>query len=200
MVNKDKSMYWSLQSLDSIGGMVPVLKGSPEVANLENTKAIQFSGLGDGLFFQENPLKGLEEFTVELRFRPEKGGLPEQRFLHFGYPTRDRVLFETRLTESGDWFLDTFIASGKSESTLFNNGFLHSTDRWYHLALSCDGSEHINYVDGVEEQRGAIMFQAMKGGEMSIGVRLNQICWFKGALAQLSITSKSLKPTEFLLI
>ena len=55
VVNKDKSMYWSLQSLDSIGGMVPVLKGSPEVADLENTKAIQFSGLGDGLFFQENP-------------------------------------------------------------------------------------------------------------------------------------------------
>ena len=44
MVNKDKAMYWSLQSLDLIGGMVPVLKGSPEVADFDDRKELQFSG------------------------------------------------------------------------------------------------------------------------------------------------------------
>lgn len=193
-------MYSALDRLDSIGGMIPIVEGSPKIIDVEDSKAIEFSGFGDGLFFKENPLIGFEEFTIELRFRPASGGLSEQRFFHLGYVTGNRVLFETRKIKSGEWFLDTFIASGNSECTLFNRDFLHSTDTWYHLALSCDGSEQINYVDGRPEQRGTILFEPLRGGQLSIGARLNRICWFKGAIAEFSISSKSLKPAEFMLL
>ena len=199
-LSKDKLMYWALDRLSPIGGMDPVIKGTPKITNVPDGKAIEFSGNGDGLFFRENPLDGLKEFTIELRFRPDKGGLPEQRFFHFGYATGNRVLFETRLTESGKWFLDTFVASGESECTLFNSDFLHPVDYWYHLALSCDGSEQVNYVDGQVEQRGTTSFKPIDGGELSIGVRLNQVCWFNGAIAEVSISPKSLEPADFSLL
>ena len=63
--------------------------------------AIEFDGVRDALFVGTNPLAGLEAFTIELDFRPDEGGLAEQRFLHLGEANGDRVLFETRLTGDG---------------------------------------------------------------------------------------------------
>ncbi|MCY3790938.1 MAG: hypothetical protein OXH63_19355 [Gemmatimonadetes bacterium] len=93
------------------------------------------------MFIGTNPLAGLEAFTIELDFRPDEGGLAEQRFLHLGEADGDRVLFETRLTGTGHWYLDTFISSGDSDRALLNEGHLHPVGEWYHLALTCDGRD-----------------------------------------------------------
>ena len=64
---------------------------------------------GDALFLDANPLAGLKQFTVEVVFQPQADGPKEQRFLHFQEAgSENRLLFETRLTDDGRWFLDTY--------------------------------------------------------------------------------------------
>jgi hypothetical protein len=43
-----------------------------------------------------------------------------------------------------------------------------------------------------------IEFTPLKPGHTSIGVRLNKVSWFKGAIRKIRITSKALSPEEFL--
>jgi hypothetical protein len=46
--------------------------------------AIAFNGKSDAIFVNSNSLMDLSQFTVEVIFQPDAGGLKEQRFLHMG--------------------------------------------------------------------------------------------------------------------
>ena len=52
-------------------------------------------------FVDENPLVGLSDFTVEVIFNPSADGEFEQRFLHMGEITGNRMLFELRMNDNG---------------------------------------------------------------------------------------------------
>ncbi len=188
---------WQLDSIERLGAIALRAEGQPRLVEAPRGRAVEFAGASDGLFAQVNPLEGLQAFTIEILFRPDPGGLAEQRFFHAGSASGDRALFETRLNSSGEWYLDTFISSGDSHCTLLNEGFLHPLGRWYHLAMSCDGSEQINYVDGHLERRGPVDLTPMDAGELSIGVRLNRVCWFKGAIAEVHLTASAVGPEHF---
>ena len=189
---------WELDSIEAVGGYPIDVDGRPVVVDGPYGSAIEFNGAGDALFVEANPLAGLEAFTVEMVFRPDAGGLPEQRFFHLGEVNGDRVLFETRLTEDGHWYLDTFISSGDSNRPLLNESHLHPVGQWYHLALTCDGQQEVNYVNGIQEASGSIDFVPLLGGQTSIGVRLNRVCWFRGAIGRIRFTAGVLDPDEFM--
>jgi hypothetical protein len=190
----------TLDRMDRIGGHPVTVLGAPRLARGPHGPAVEFDGGADGLQLPVNPLAGLSSFTVEALFRPDPGGLPEQRFLHLGTAHGDRTLLETRLTADGHWFLDTYIHSAAAEGTLLNQGFLHPLGRWYHLALAFDGTDQANYVDGRLERRSALPYVPAGGGQTSIGVRLNQVCWFRGAIGTIRITPRALGPEHFLLL
>jgi len=193
-----QAMVWELDNLEALAGYALEVSGRPLVVDCPYGKAIEFDGRKDAVFIDANPLAGLESFTVELVFRPDAGGLAEQRFFHLGEADGDRVLFETRLTDDGHWYLDTFISSGASVCPLLNEGILHPVGEWYHLALTCDGREETNFVNGVKEASGAIDFASMEGGRTSLGVRLNRVCWFKGAIGRIRFSPEVLTPEEFM--
>ena len=94
-------IVWELDNLEQLGDDKLDVSGRPAVIAGPYGPAIEFDGVGDALFIGTNPLAGLEAFTIELDFRPDEGGLAEQRFLHLGEANGDRVLFETRLTGTG---------------------------------------------------------------------------------------------------
>ena len=54
-----------------------------------------------------------------------------------------------------------------------------------------------HYVDGVEEMSGEVGYLPIEGGYTSIGVRMNQVYWFKGAIQMLKVTPRALSPEEF---
>jgi hypothetical protein len=138
-------------------------------------------------------------FTVEIIFRPDAGGLEEQRFLRPQESgSENRVLIETRLKEDNRWFLDTFSHSGKTDQTLYAEGFTHRAGSWYHAALVFDGREMRHYVDGVPEMSSTIQFTPLQSGRTSLGVRLNQVYWFKGAIRRVRFSPRALRPEEFL--
>jgi hypothetical protein len=190
---------WNLDRLDSIGGYAATTVGSPRLIETPQGKAIEFDGKGDGIFLDTNPLAGLKEFTAEVIFRPAAGGPKEQRFVHMQEEGSDnRLLFETRLTDDGRWFLDTFLKSGESSATLLAKDSLHAIGPWYHAAVTFDGQTMRHFVNGVEELKAAVTFQPLQEGRTSLGVRLNRVSWYQGAIRQVRVSPRVLKPDQFL--
>jgi len=192
-------IVWTVDSVENIGGHSVTVLGAPKVAETSRGRALEFDGKQDGLLVSAQPLAGLGAFTVEVIFRPDAGGPREQRFLHMQEnDSENRVLIETRLREDGLWFLDTYIRSGRTDQTLFAEKFTHPVGEWYQAALVFDGSDMRHYVNGVKELSSEIGFSPLQEGRTSIGVRINQVYWFKGAIRTIRFVSRPLQPNEFL--
>ena len=142
-------------------------------------------------------LTGLEKFTVEAILQPKSGGQFEQRFLHFGLVTEDRMLLELRSTEERQWYFDAFIATGQSSLVLIDKEKLHPSDHWQHTAFVIDSGKLTSYVNGVKELEGTTTVTPMKAGQTSIGVRQNKISWFKGSIYSIKVTPEALIPERF---
>jgi hypothetical protein len=193
------SVVWTLDNLESIGGHQVTVVGKPRLIDTVLGKAIEFDGRGDGVLVAANPLAGLKEFTAEVIFRPAAGGAKEQRFLHFqSNGSEDRALFETRLTTDGRWFLDTYLQSAKGKQTLYAEKHPHPLNAWHHAALVVDGKTMRHYVGGKEELTAAMQLGPLSAGQTSIGMRLNRVYWYHGAIRQIRITPAVLKPDAFL--
>jgi hypothetical protein len=130
--------------------------GNPLVRDDGCRTAVFFDGKGDGIFMDAMPLTGLQQFTIEVVFKPLRGGNFEQRFFHCGEIGGDRVAF------------------------VVNQGELST------------------YVNGKKELATTIRFTPIQTGKSSLGVRLNHLSWFKGAIEQVRITSKALNADELL--
>jgi hypothetical protein len=196
-------VVWRIDSLESIGGHRVTVVGKPRVVEVAGAKAVAFDGVGDGLFVDGNPLVGLTAYTVEVVFRPTSGGPFAQRFIHFQPEgTEDRLLFETRLPPEGRWFLDTYLKSDQVNQTLFADKFLHPLDTWHHAAITVDAATMRHYVDGklelsAEFKPGTPQPAPLGKGRTSLGMRFNQVHWYKGEIRELRVTPKVLKPEDF---
>jgi uncharacterized protein len=179
---------WSIDNTTRIGGHALTTLGAPRVEATELGAAVRFGGASDGLILPVNPLEGLAQFTFEILFKPEAGGLPEQRFVHCevsGLP--DRAMIETRLTPDGQWHLDTYLRTGTSGQTLNVPTALHPVDRWYWAALTYDGHTMRHFVDGRLEASADFAMSPLGPGRMGLGVRLNQVSWFKGLVREIRV-------------
>lgn len=193
------SIVWNLDDLQSIGGRRLTVIGEPRVIETDRGKAIEFDGENDGIFLDANPLAELRQFTAEVIFRPAADGPKEQRFLHFQPDgTDDRLLFETRLTTDGRWFLDTYVQTAVGRQTLYAEQHLHRIGPWYHAAVVVNGETMRHYVNGREEMSAEMRFSPFAAGQTSIGMRFNRVHWYKGAVRQIRITPGILHPNEFL--
>ncbi|MEJ2546077.1 MAG: T9SS type A sorting domain-containing protein [Calditrichaceae bacterium] len=56
-----------------------------------------------------------------------------------------------------------------------------------------------HYVNGIFEMSGNVEYSKMNSGQTSIGVRLNQRSWFKGAIRSLRVTRRVLEPEDFMI-
>lgn len=190
---------WKLDNLKQIGGQAVQVVGEPRVVESDGVKAIQFDGKDDGIFLDVHPLAGAKEFTAEVIFRPDAGGPAEQRFFHMQENgSENRVMFETRLTKDGEWFLDTHIQSGEAGFTLFAEKHRHPVGRWYHAALVVDAEKMRHYVDGKLEMTTPITYRPQGPGKTSLGVRQNKVFWFQGAIRTARFTHSALAPKDFL--
>jgi hypothetical protein len=195
------SIVWVVDNLNSIAGRPTTVLGTPRVIDTPHGTAVEFDGVEDALVLDLHPLAGAAEFTVEVVFRPDPGGEREQRFLHLQETgSKDRILFETRLTPEGRWFLDTYIKTGGEGHTLFAKQQLHNLGEWHHAALVVDGAGMRHYVNGELELGRPIQFAPQKPGRTSIGVRINEVSWFKGAIREARFTPRVLSPDKFQLL
>jgi hypothetical protein len=187
-------IIWKLNSSAKIGGISPVVVGGPEHDKDDGITSFYFNGESDGIILPVNPVHKLKKFTVEVLFKPSSEGNREQRFVHFQDKSGNRGLVEVRL-ENGEWWLDTYLHVGKTDKglTLVDRTQRHPCDKWYWAALVYDGKIMSHYLNADEELSGEINFGPMESGIISIGVRLNQVYWFKGNISEIRVHSQPLK-------
>ena len=193
---------WTFDRLDKIGGHTVTVIGHPRVIDTPAGKAIEFNGVDDGLFIDVHPLAGAQTFTWEAVFRPD-GGNTEQRWFHLeenpatGLDSNNRMLFEIRVVD-GRWCLDAFNKSSSGSGTLLNRRNLHELGRWHHVAAVYDGTEFRSYVDGVQDGAVKVHLAPQGAGRTAVGVRMNKLFYFKGAVRTARFTRRALAPSEFL--
>ncbi|HEU0120137.1 MAG TPA: LamG domain-containing protein [Bryobacteraceae bacterium] len=189
---------WTFDNLKSIGGHTLTILGAPKVIDTPKGKAIQFNGVNDAIFFDVHPLAGARTFTWEVIFRPDSDGPPAQRFFHMQETGSDhRLLFETRIIDK-QWALDSFAHTSTGFHALMDLKQLHPADRWYHVAAVYDGKEYRNYVNGKLQNAAVINLSPQGPGRTSVGVRINKVDYFKGAIRVSRTSTRALTPAEFL--
>src|SRR5262245_57278753 len=200
---------WTFDNLTTIGGRPVRVEGHPTLISSPGGKAIAFDGVADALFIGKHPLAGATTFTWEAIFRPD-GGAEEQRWFHLAQQNHEtgqfvtlappsatqdsnpRLLFEVRIANGDQWFLDAF-TNGRA---LMFPDKLHPTGRWYHVAQVYDGRMYRSYVDGELQGEAELEYAAQGDGATSVGVRMNKVNYFRGAVAKARFTFKALAPAD----
>ena len=189
---------WRIDNIVRIGDHAVEVLGHPRVVTAPGGKAVEFNGIDDALFLDVHPLAGAETWTWEVVFRPDRGGAPEQRFFHLQEDgTDNRMLFEIRVI-GDEWCLDSFAKGGDGSQALLDRTKLHPLGAWYHAAAVYDGRQFRNYVDGVPEGAAEVRLEPQKAGRTSLGVRINKVNYFKGAISAARMTPRVLRPQEFM--
>ena len=188
---------WRFDRLDRLGEHATTLQGNPRVIDTPIGKAVEFDGVDDALFVDVHPLAGATTFTWEGIFRPD-GGNAEQRWFHLQETgSENRMLFEIRVV--GDrWFLDSFNQSTTGSATLMNKTSLHPLGDWYHVAAVYDGKFFSSYVNGVQDGKAEVELSPQGVGRSSMGVRINLVYYFKGAIHSARFTRRALTRAELL--
>ena len=147
--------------------------------------------------------------TFEAIFRPD-GGATEQRWFHLaernsttgalaGEPdTNSRFLFELRVVNGEQWYLDAFVHGPGFNKALMFPDKLHPIGRWYHVAQTFDGKMFRSYVNGQLEGEAEVSFTPQAPGGASIGTRINRRNYFCGAIRKARFTNAALSPDQFM--
>ena len=198
--DSDDTVHWQFEELESVAGHGTEVLGSVGLEPANGGSTLSFDGVDDGLVVHSLPLAGAKEFTLEIVFRPDVGGLAEQRFLHLQEDgSENRILIETRLFEGDLWALDSYIDTPVGSHALYDASVRHKLGEWYSVALVYDGQAMRHYVNGTQELDAApLAFQPLGPGKVSIGVRMNRVFWFKGAVRSVRFTTRVRTPDEFL--
>ena len=180
-------LVWRFTDLKQVGGLAPTILGEPKVMrDVSGRAAARFNGTTDAIILPVNPLAELKAFTVEILFYPDADGPVEQRFFHAQDEAGRRALIELRLNQAGEWWLDTFLKPLEGNGLpLIDPKKVHRAGRWYWAALRYDGKTMSSFVNGEKELEGELALEPMARGEASVGVRLNRVYWFKGAIAEI---------------
>lgn len=203
---------WRFDRLDRIGGVATTVEGHPRIIDSPVGQAVEFDGVADALLIEQHPLAGAEAFTFEAIFRPD-GGREQQRWFHLaeidpqtGLATsavktttepNARFLFEVRVVNGNQWYLDAFINGPGYNRALMFKDKLHPTGRWYHVAQVFDGKVYRSYVNGELQGSAEVAYRPQGAGRASVGMRMNRVDYFRGAVALARFTPRALTPAEF---
>ncbi len=160
-------------------------------------------------WIEQHPLVGAETFTFEAIFRPD-GGAAEQRWFHLaerdpksgllaGAPdTNARFLFELRVVNGNQWYLDAFVNGPGYNKPLMFPDKVYPIGMWYHVAQTFDGRMFRSYVNRELQGEAAIAFTPQREGAASVGTRINLMSYFHGAVRQARFTREALAPDQFM--
>lgn len=197
---KPPRTIWTFDNLDAIGGLRPRIEGSPVLIDSPFGKAVRFDGVDDALFIDRHPLAGAATFTFEALFRPD-GGAFEQRWFHLQSDEAEggpgtRILFEIRVV-AGGWYLDAFAKGHGYNKALIDETKLHPLGVWTHVAQTFDGTTYRSWVNGVLQAEAPLAFTPQPDGRSSVGVRINRVNYFSGAVREARFNRAYTPPEMF---
>lgn len=207
-------VVWQFDRLDNIGGYPAHVDGQPKIITTPAGKAVLFDGVHDGLVVDKHPLAGFSQFTFEALVRPD-GGDPAQRWFHLAEtdpktgldatvdannPVADknsRFTFELRVDGDRCYF-ESFTHGPGYQAALIDKTKTHPLGQWYVVTQSYDGQMYRSYVNGVLEKEAAIGYVPQGPGHSSVGMRINHVSYFKGAVMRAQFAPSALPPSEFM--
>jgi hypothetical protein len=211
----DGLVVWNFDRLDRIGGNPAHVDGQPKIVTTAAGKAVQFDGIHDGLFIDKHPLAGFSQFTFEALVRPD-GGEQAQRWFHLaetdpatgldattdpGNPTADknpRFTFELRVVDGDKVYFESFTHGSTYQSALADKNKVHPVGRWYVVSQTYDGKMHRSYVNGELEKEGPLAFTPQGPGHSSVGIRINHVSPFKGAVMRARFAPRALAVSDLM--
>jgi hypothetical protein len=195
---------WRFDQTASVAGHPAQVLGRPRVISTEFGNAIAFDGANDALLVDVHPLAGAKTWTWEMIFRPDADGAAAQRVFNLqvkdaatGADIADRMLFEIRIV-NGQWCLDSFATSAGQGTTLLNCEKLHPLGQWYRVTAVYDGTTFRNYVGDELQGEAAVKLEPQGAGHSSVGMRINRMYFFKGAILEARFTPRALDVGDFL--
>jgi len=214
LAQSGQDVVWQFDRLDNIGGNPAHVDGQPKIITTTAGKAVLFDGVHDGLFIDKHPLAGFSQFTFETLVRPD-GGDPAQRWFHLAEtdpktgldatvapdnPTADknsRFTFELRIDGDRCYF-ESFTHGPGYQSALIDKTKTHPLGQWYVVTQTYDGQTHRSFVNGVLEKEAPIAYVPQGPGHSSVGMRINHVSYFKGAVMRAHFAPRALAPSEFM--
>jgi hypothetical protein len=202
--SRSDPVVWVFDNLNRVGGYSVERIGAPKLITSPWGPAVKFDGKQDGLFIPNHPLSGASTFTFEALFRPD-GGTFEQRWFHLESSEippvepgkgNTRMLFELRVIENS-WYLDAFATGAGYRQALMAPEKTFPIGQWYHVAQTFDGSVYRSFVNGELQTEKEMAFAPQGPGTASVGVRMNRVAFFNGAIQQARFTHTHLNPSEF---
>jgi hypothetical protein len=202
-----RQVSWRFDDTAALGGHATKILGHPQVIATPMGKAIAFNGVDDALFVDVHPLAGAETWTWEMIFKPDADGKAEQRVFHLQSidpatgtdVPEERMLFEIRIVK-GEWCLDSFATSGGQRLPLLNCEKRYPFGRWYRVTTVYDGKMLKNYVGDELQREGEVHLVPQRPGHLSVGVRINLVDYYKGAIFETRFTRSALGVGDFLKI
>lgn len=187
IIQPAQTITWRLEDAKMVGGFHPEVLGNPLAVKDGTGTSLSFNGVNDGLIIPAIPIEGWPRFTIEVLFKPAGDGPSAPRFIHFQDKDNNRGTLEVRVTSQGNWYLDTFLKNGKTNEglTLIDSTRQHPGDKWYWAAMVYDGKKMTSYVNADRELEGNVNFVPVTAGQISLGVRLNKVNWFKGQIREI---------------
>lgn len=204
---------WLINNLTEIDGKGVVVYGNPKIIVTEKGSAMEFNadasnapatGKGDRIQIKGNPLGiSANDFTIEMIFKPYLTTTDfAPRVLHICSPdsmSGPRVMtMEIRSTNvwNTDFYIKSVTGSGIMGSKKYQTG------QWMHLAMTYKNGELKGYVNGEIDVSyvGSKYTGLPANAEVSLGGRMNNVNYFKGAVLKLIFTSEALEPSQFTLI
>jgi len=181
---KPKRIVWTPRQLLR---SKPLTLGRPILKGFGPGRSIEFNGLEDGLILPAIPFQNWPATIIELTFRPDRDGSKEPRILHAEDEDGNRVTLEARLTKDGHWYPDVFLKNGITgeRQTLMDSSRRYRTNAWYKIALSWDGTNMQCFVNGQQTGEGRISMYPFASGNIALGMRLNRVNPFKGAIRRI---------------
>jgi hypothetical protein len=201
----EKQVTWRFEDTASLGGHATKVLGHPKVIETPMGKAIDYDGVDDALFVGVHPLAGAETWTWEMIFKPDANGNGEQRVFHLQSidpatgedVAEERMLFEIRIVK-GEWCLDSFATSGGQRLPLLNCEKRYPFGKWYRVTTVYDGKMLRNYVGDELQGEGEVKLVPQRSGHSSVGVRINLVDYYKGAIYSSRFTRSALGVGDFL--
>ena len=205
---------WRINNTTNIGGHSVTMLGNPQVTGTPYGQAVRFNGINDGLIVSNNPVAGMSNLTVELVFKHDPLTVPaarEPRIVHIQSSgpsaAAHRLTLESRVstkTTPHTFHLDTFLRFEGTKGhncTLLNDDLPHPIGEWTHMAVTYDGTNFCNYVNGRLEHCGVMKGTVFAStGATWIGQRNNNVNHFEGTVLALRFSPRVLATNEFLQI
>jgi hypothetical protein len=74
----------------------------------------------------------------------------------------------------------------------------HPLGKWYVVTQAHDRQTHRSFAHGVLEKEAPVAYVPQGPGRSSVGVRINHVSYFKGAVMRALFAPRALAPSEFM--